>query len=207
MITTVRALCRCQPDYAPAWFESWYNAGWRPILTREEDCRRHPDFALWQATVADLPFVNQRDYSEWSYFRWLGHGDEPCAMVDLDTINYGWRPEDYAALNIPAGKILFLDEVDLVGDPEQVRRERFAAIARAEPFIEPDGRPNLSDMVTMRAVHPGNIMTAISKQLLDPGWEQAALVHFQNDRWRRMGATSRLDAIRTVNAMRKENGK
>lgn len=203
MITTVRGLCRYQPDYAIAWFESWYNYGWTPILTREEDCRRHPDFAAWKAVVEKLPFVNSMDYSIWNYLRWLGYGDEPCVMTDLDTINYGWRPEDLEALNRPADKLLFLDEVDVVGDPAQVRRELLAAIPVTVPFREPDGRPNQSEMVTMRTLHASNIRTAISKQLLDPGWESAPLVHFQNDRWRTMGAVSRLDAIRKVNQQRR----
>ena len=197
MIREVVALCRHEPPYRKLWEESWQRHGWFVRVVGESECRAHPQFLEVEKLVDTLPTVNGSDFDKWCWLRWWGYGDKPICMVDLDTINYGFTPE--MLVQWPQDKLIFLDDVDVAGNPIIIRDELLVQANYPNPIQHAD-KPHFSDMVALQNVRTRHTTTALAKQPLDCGWEDAKLVHFQNDRCRQLGF-SRIDTIKMVNQL------
>ncbi len=173
------------------WLDRWRAIGWEPYVLNESQARKHPDFAAFEAKTKTFPTVNNPDYERACYMRWLaisvlGGG----IMFDTDVIP---RRDWDRNRNLPKKTTSFQGET-LASMAPCV----FAPAAGYDDFIDfaltlPDGgpadsletingKPHYSDMLMWRdyaRIKPESIQLDRKVwQYNEPGWEEAAVIHF-----------------------------
>lgn len=78
------------------WKNSWQSNGWNPIILTLEDSKKHPDFQNFYNVIDKYPSIHHKQYIDMCYLRWLAIANLGGWYTDVDMINYGFKPIDYA---------------------------------------------------------------------------------------------------------------
>jgi hypothetical protein len=82
------------------WRRSWQDKGWRAIVVGREAAKQHPLFGAFVKRTRTFPTVNDRQYEEACYVRWLAFAvmikitDGRALMSDYDVMNLNFHEDN-----------------------------------------------------------------------------------------------------------------
>jgi hypothetical protein len=129
-----------------SWLASWYLRGWEPRILTLTDAQKHGDYEKIMKRVSTLPTINNRQYEEACYRRWLafdvvGGG----VMCDTDVINFTALPSE-----IPFPETVWIGDASgvpcLVAASERGAKAIVELISTSNESIQVNGLQHVSDM-------------------------------------------------------------
>lgn len=185
-------------ELVPYWETRWQREGWKTRVLTLDDAKSDPRYDQMLSKADAMPCVNDRLFERANFIRWLAFSHVDGAVADYDVFPIKpFPPKSFDGFchGDPSGGPGFI-----VG-----RSNNFCSIAddilayAPKPADTTNGLPHVSDMVVLhhdphlryeRCLH-------VVKGYLDPGWQQASLVHFSNNSMLSIPG-SKLEKIQTI---------
>jgi hypothetical protein len=159
-----------------SWLASWYLRGWEPRILTLTDAQKHGDYEKIMKRVSTLPTINNRQYEEACYRRWLafdvvGGG----VMCDTDVINFTAQVND-----VPFPETVWIGNSSgvpcLVSASARGAKEIVDMINSSNEYIEINGLKHCSDM----CMFMGSCFhrSAFAVEFGDSNFQSAPVIHF-----------------------------
>jgi hypothetical protein len=179
--------------------ESWERQGWQVRALGLDDATANRDYCTYAEAISHIPSLHWSEYKQVSFVRYLamlqvGGG----LMVDLDVINYGFKPE-----HLPPEPNYTLQRGSGPYGTQYFYGWLCYEFARWHQTRVPcwpvEGQVHWSDMIFLSAAVP---WVDLSRNYGEPGWETAPLVHFSNGSLYGKAKCSRADRVQRILAAR-----
>lgn len=158
------------------WRRNWQRNGWRTVILGREAAKQHPRYGEVITRVRTYPSVNDWQYEEACYVRWLAFAvmikitDGRALMTDYDVINLNFRPEHFGRDDVICHEST---RVPCMVESNQKGADAIIDFLMSRQ-IEPDCR-HYSDMYAFK--ESDWPISNLCLEFGDPKWQEALAVH------------------------------
>jgi hypothetical protein len=167
------------PKLIELWKTSWERAGWVAVVLTKDDAMNHPQYnELVDHYHANLPTINPKQYElacyeRWLAMAWLGGG----WLADSDVMNWSFFPNQPESNDLTIYNKAGICPCLVHGGLNQYQMGVNIFLAHNGSALHPN---HASDQDIL-CLHSDKIKhSRIVHQYGEAGWENACLVHFNN---------------------------